>query len=200
MAEQSQPAPGADHNLTGPNSTGPSPTSPNASDASAQTSFLWHTHDYLGEYARFADTKAAFAATLAGALLGCLYGAGLFAVLIRTPIHAWTGTSWATFLAGLALCTSIFLAGLVVYPRLKSTTKTGFIFWGSIAAFGSVSEFRAAFRASTEKDLGDGLQGQVFDVAKYVLIPKYRGASRCLRALVIGAILAGVALILKELP
>lgn len=170
------------------------------SNAAAHQSFLWHTHDYLGEYARFADTKAAFAGTLAGALIGCLYGAGLFTQLVKTAICDWTYASWLTLLAGAVLSVSIFLAGFVVYPRLKTSGKTGFIFWGGIAAFGSVAEFKAAFRAKTEKDLNEELQGQVFDVAKYVLIPKYRNVSYCLRALVIGAALASVALLVKDLP
>ena len=33
-----------------------------------------------------------------------------------------------------------------------------------------------AFRANTEQDLDGKLQKQVFDVSKYVLVPKYRNA------------------------
>jgi hypothetical protein len=163
----------------------------------AQQAFLWHIHDYLGEYARFADTKAAFAGTVAGALIGCLYGAGLFAALIKTPICSWRLATWLAVIAGLFLSLSILLAGRVVYPRLRTSAKPGFIFWGGIAAFGSCEAWMTAFRQKSEKDLNEILQGQVFDVAKYVLIRKYDNVRYCLRMLLIGAALAGLALIAK---
>jgi len=169
-------------------------------ETTSRQDFLWRTHDYLAEYARFADTKAAFAGTLAGALLGCLYGAGLFSALVKTSICKWAFPLWMSFLAGLILSASIMLAGFVVYPRLKSSDKRGFIFWGGIAAFGSAADFKAAFRASTELGLDEELQKQVFDVSRFVLVPKYRNVSLCLWALLIGAILTAVALSLKELP
>ena len=175
-----------------------SPTIVNDPVTTSKQGFLWHTLDYLGDYARFADTKAAFAGTLAGALLGCLYGAGLFAPLVRTPIREWAYVSWMTGLAGVLLCVSIGLAVHIVYPRLKRTGKTGFIFWGGIAAYDSGEKFKAAFRANSETDLNEALQGQVFDVAKYVLVPKYKNVSHCLRTLVIGASFAGLALLAKD--
>jgi len=71
------------------------------------------------------------------------------------------------------------------------------VFWGSIVAFGSAEAFIAAFRQKSEKDLNEALQSQVFDVAKYVLVPKYRNVSYCLWALLIGAVLAAFAIIAK---
>ena len=199
MTEQRQPpTPGSDSAASAPPPDNLLPHSPELGKATQQE-FLWHTHDNLAEYARFADTKAAFAGTLAGALVGCLYGAGLFSALVQTSICKWTFTSWMSFLSGLLLSASILLAGFVVYPRLKSSEKKGFIFWGGIAAFGSAAEFKAAFRANTDKDLDEELQKQIFDVAKHVLVPKYRNVSLCLWALVIGAALAATALMLKEL-
>ena len=64
-------------------------------------------------------------------------------------------------------------------------------------AFGSAEAFIAAFRQKSDKDLNEALQSQVFDVAKYVLVPKYRNASYCLWALLIGAVLAAFAIIAK---
>jgi hypothetical protein len=57
-----------------------------------------------------------------------------------------------------------------------------------------------AFRANTEQDLDGKLQKQVFEVSKYVLVPKYRNVSLCLSALLIGAILTAVALAAKDSP
>ena len=165
---------------------------------SAQQEFLWHTHDYLGEYARFADAKAGFAGTLAGALLGCLYAADLFSALIKTSIRQWTWVMWATACGGLILCIAIALAVRVVYPRLRHSKNAGVVFWEAIAAFGTKARFRAAFCAKTDEDLIEALQQQVFDVAKWVLVPKYRNVSLCLWALILGGILAGTALLFKD--
>jgi len=95
------------------------------------------------------------------------------------------------------LALSIRLAGRVLYPRLRTSAKLGFVFWESIVAFGSAEAFIAAFRQKPEKDLIEALQTQVFDVAKYVLVPKYRNVSYCLWALLIGAVLAAFAIIAK---
>src|SRR4051794_39473072 len=53
----------------------PSASTGTVLDDAAKHEFLWHTHEYLNEYARFADTKAAFAGAIASALIGALYSA-----------------------------------------------------------------------------------------------------------------------------
>src|SRR5262249_7698300 len=45
------------------------------SDEAAKREFLWHTHEYVNEYVRFADTKAALAGAIASTLVGALYTA-----------------------------------------------------------------------------------------------------------------------------
>jgi hypothetical protein len=166
------------------------------SDAERQ-SFLWQTHSYLAEYARFADTKAAFAGTIAGALIGCLFSVGLFAPLVKTSICIWEFTSWASGLAGLSLCSCIFLAIRVVNPRLDWTGKPGFIFWRSVVAHRDAQEFIEAYRNTQQKHLIDELAGQVFTVSKYVCTPKYRNISYCLWCLAIGSVFAATALLAK---
>jgi hypothetical protein len=198
MTNQANRSPRLTPSVTAPGTLPAPPQDADGKESGIQQAFLWHTHDYLGDYARFADTKAAFAGTLAGALVGCLYGAGLFAQLVKTSIPQWTWVMWITASAGLISCVAIFLSVLVVYPRLRRSKKIGFIFWESIAAFGSAAKYRAAFRDKNEDELSEALQQQIFDVAKFVLVPKYRRVSLCLSALVIGAMLSGVALLYKD--
>lgn len=178
----------------------PTPVPPVAKEIAdaARLSFLWSTHSYLGEYARFADTKAAFAGTLAGASLAYLYGAGMFTPLLKTFICAWNWVHWLTLIAGVMLCVVIGLALHVVRPRLNKTGITGYIFWGGIAAFGSADEFKKAFHARTEAELTEALRTQVFDVSQFVLVPKYRTVSHCLSVLAIGLVFAGASLLVKD--
>jgi hypothetical protein len=105
---------------------------------------------------------------------------------------------WITATGGLILCVAIFSAVRVVYPRLRHSRKRGLIFWEAIAAFGTTANFKTAFREKTDDDLTEALQHQVFDVAKLVLVPKYRNVSLCLLALMLGSALAGTALLFKN--
>lgn len=158
-------------------------------------SFLWQTHSYLAEYARFADTKAAFAGTIAGALIGYLFSAGLFTPLVKTPIRSWTFVSWTSGIGGLLLSGCIVLAICVVYPRLRWHGRPGFVFWRAVTAHGSAEDFTKAFSSETQESLIQELAGQVFTVSKYVCTPKYRNASYCLLCLGAGSLLAVLALL-----
>ena len=165
-------------------------------DAEKQ-SFLWQAHSYLAEYARFADTKAAFAGTIAGALIGCLFSAGVFAPLVKTPISSWAFVSWTSGIGGLLLSGCIVLAIRVVYPRLRWHGQPGFIFWRAVTAHRNAEDFSKAFNCGTQESLNQELAGQVFTVSKYVCTPKYQNVSYCLLCLGAGAFFAVLALLAK---
>jgi hypothetical protein len=177
------------------NAAGAVPQPLDAMTSAEKQSFLWQTHSYLAEYARFADTKAAFAGTIAGALIGCLFSAGLFAPLVRTPIRNWAFVSWASGIGGLLLSGCVALAICVVYPRLRWHGRSGFIFWRAVTAHGSAERFTEAFSGGTQEDLIQELAGQVFAVSKYVCTPKYRNVSYSLLCLGAGALFAALALL-----
>ncbi|MFC6645544.1 Pycsar system effector family protein [Granulicella cerasi] len=179
---------------------GAAPPSPPTLDDAAKQAFLWHVHDYLGEYARFADTKAAFAGTLAGGVLGALYGGGLFLPLFAASYRSWTTISWLTAGAGIVLATVIGLAISTVYPRLRSAGDQGFIFWRNIIAFKDATTFRTSFDSQSAHTLNEHLLNQNFAIAKHVCTPKYRKISVCLLLLGIGVALAAGAFLLKERP
>jgi len=167
-------------------------------DHAARSSFLWHVHDYLGEYARFADTKAAFSGTISGALLGGLYAANVFKPVVATSVQQWSGTTWTAAAAGLFLSVSITLAMRTIYPRLRSSQRMGFIYWGNIAAFRDVEAFQSSFNWQSADTLNDHLMRQAFDISKHVCIPKYKTVSWCLITLMLGMLLAAGSLLLQE--
>ena len=164
-------------------------TPPTIEDEAAQQAFLWHTHEYLANYARFADTKAAFAGALAGALIGALYSAKLLTPLGHEHWRMWPLAVWLAFPGSATLATSILFALRAVYPR------RGYIFWSNIAAFTNVAELTTSFEAQTTKTLNAQLLRQNHDVSRYVCIPKYRNVSWCIITLLIGGLLTVGALL-----
>lgn len=203
----SQPLPGG-HSVTdaaeiaaqsGENNRASVSTGPGIDEAAKQN-FLWQTHQYLGEYARFGDSKAGFAGAIAAALLGALYSAKAHVSLIQTPYSQWPIASWFAVVSGVFLIGCISLAIWTVLPRVRSTQWKGFIFWDSIAAHRNVETLQTSFHGQSGRTLNDHLLHHVFEISSNVCIPKYRAVRLCICALVIGGFLAGAALILQDIP
>jgi hypothetical protein len=171
-----------------------------AMDEAAKQQFLWHVHQYLGEYARFGDTKAAFSGAIASALLGALYSAKMHMPLLSTSSDQWTLSTWLSALGGVFLLASVALAIWAVLPRLGSTQSKGFIYWDSIAAHGNIERLQNAFNKQPPRTLNDHLLHHVFDISTKVCIPKYRAIAFCIWALCIGSLLAAAALVSQDLP
>jgi hypothetical protein len=174
------------------------PTAGPETDEAAKQEFLWHTHQYLGEYARFGDTKAAYAGTVAAALLGALYTAKAHVSVVQTRYVEWPPSTWLTVIAALFLFMSIGLAIWTILPRLRSTQSNGFIYWGSIAAYKNLELLQTSFHSQSARTLNDHLLHHVFDVSSKVCVPKYRTVSLCIWALCIGGIVALAALVLQD--
>ena len=106
-------------------------SSPSASDLdeAAKQQFLWQTHSYLNEYARFGDTKAGFAGAAAAALLGALYSAKAHIPLLQTSIGQWPFSNWLIAAALGLLIAAATIAVWTIRPRLGSTQDKGLIFW-----------------------------------------------------------------------
>lgn len=169
-------------------------------DSSGRQEFLWRTHEYLGEYARFADSKAAFAGTIAGAVLAALYGAKAHAPLLASAPNTWSVSSWLALVGALVLVACVGLAAWIVAPRLGSSQSTGFIFWRGIAAYQTSEKLKVAFSATSSADLAEHLLGHVFDIATHVCVPKYRLVRWCILCLCVGALLSGAALVVRDAP
>lgn len=169
-------------------------------DEAAQQQFLWHVHQYLGEYARFGDTKAAFSGAIASALLGALYSAKAHMPLLNAPSAQWTLSTWLSAMGGVFLLASVALAIWAVLPRLGSTQTKGFIYWDSIAAHGSIEKLQKAFNEQPARTLNDHLLHHVYDISTKVCIPKYRAIALCIWTLCIGSLLTAAALVSQDLP
>jgi hypothetical protein len=176
------------------------PASAPAMDEPAKMDFLWHTHQYLGEYSRFGDTKAAFAGTLTGAILGGLYSARAHVRLLQTSWDQWPVSAWLIATGSLFLVGSIALAVWTILPRLRSSQSKGFIYWGSIAAHGSMELLQTSFHAQSAQTLNDHLLHHVFDISTKVCIPKYRAVYLSITALFIGGFLGAAGLLLQDRP
>jgi hypothetical protein len=166
-------------------------------DEAAKQEFLWHTHEYLGEFARFGDAKAGFAGTVASALLAALYSAQVHVPLVRTSFHQWAVSTWLAGIGGAFLVASITCAIWTIVPRLRSTQSKGFIYWGSIAAHGNVELLQSSFHSQSAHTLNDHLLHHLFDISTKVCVPKYRAVSLSIWALSIGGFIAAVALLVK---
>ena len=166
---------------------------------SESQAFLWHVHEYLNEYVRFSDTKAAFAGTLASGLLAALYSSRAHMEALQTPCRQWPIATWLDVCASVFLALSVVLALITVRPRLGVASK-GFIFWGSIAAHGKVDMLQSSFHSQSEVALNDHLLGHLFDLAHNVCLPKYRTVSLSIAALGIGGVLAGAGLVMQASP
>jgi hypothetical protein len=167
-------------------------------DDMAKQDFLWHTHSYLNEYARFADTKAAFSGAISGTLLGCLYSTKAFLPLVTLSLDRWSIAAWLAAAAGLTLCLSVGFAIWTIRPRLKTAQQTGYIYWGNITAYQEIDRFKIAFHSQSPRALNDCLLQHVFDISKHVCVPKYRAVSICLLLLLIGACLSIATLALQD--
>lgn len=162
--------------------------------------FLWHVHEYVNEYIRFGDAKAAFAGTFASGLLAVLYSSRAHAEALQVPCRQWSVATWLAVPASVFLAASVVLALLTVRPRLRSSQSKGFIFWGNIAAHRKVDVFQASFHSQSEEALNDQLLHHLFDLSQKVCLPKYRQISLSIATLGIGGLLAGAALALQAAP
>ena len=160
--------------------------------------FLWNTHQYLGEYVRFADTKAAFAGTMAAALLGAMYSARAHIPVVSVDFLRWPMSSWLALGAGVLLMAAFALAIWTIVPRQASTQREGFVFWGNIAAHGTFERLQASFDGQSVRALNDHLLHHIFDISRVACIPKFRNAATSLWLVLVGGVLAAVAMLLQD--
>lgn len=171
-----------------------------AMDEAAKQEFLWHAHQYLNEYAKFGDTKAAFGGTISAALLGALYSAKAHVPLVQMKVDQWPASTWIASAGAAFLLASVAFAISTILPRLRSTQSKGFIYWGSISKHGSLELLQTSFHSQSARTLNDHLLHHVFDISSKVCVPKYRSISLCIWALCIGGFLAAAALIVQDVP
>jgi hypothetical protein len=170
-------------------------------DLTSQRDFLWKVHSYTNDYIRFADTKAAFCASFASALIGALFASKLHELFI-TKLRA-GNFAGLTFLADLSLgafvllTLSVIFAVVVIRPRLWTHSDKGFIFWEAISAFDAAEAFSTQFRTKVEAELDECLSHHLYTLAK-ISSRKYFWVSTSILMAAAGAALAVIVLMFKS--
>ncbi len=82
-----------------------------------QQDFLWKTHSYINDYIRFSDTKAGFAITLSGALLGLLYSAKTHELFLKAPFDSWSWPNCSSAASFALLILSVLSGVWTIRPR-----------------------------------------------------------------------------------
>lgn len=151
------------------------PTSPASAalldDAEARERFTESVHQYVREYIRLADQKAAFLFTGATALLAFLYKNGVSARWLK-PVMQWNILDTVTFVAMTALALGVLLALLVVIPR-TSGSKRGYLFWEAIAEYDTGRQYSDDVRLLSSATLVQVKAEHCFDLAR-VCRQKYK--------------------------
>lgn len=126
----------------------PTPTSIKPPDAETpllnkKTDYQWkfseETHQYVREYIRLADQKAAFFFAGATALIAFLYKADLVQQFVKPPTE-WVFVDMLSFVATFGLAISVLACLATVFPRLKGS-KRGLVLFSAIAEFESRKEY-----------------------------------------------------------
>lgn len=104
-----------------------------------QWKFAEETHQYVREYIRQADLKAAFFFAGATALIAFLYKANLVQRWVKLPTQ-WLFVDMLSFIATVGLAASVLACLATVFPRLKGS-KRGHVFFGAVAEFESRREY-----------------------------------------------------------
>ena len=159
--------------------------------------FLWEVHKYINEYIRFADTKAAYIAGVATALIGSLVASSLFDSLSRASLCQWSKLQWMGFLGLILLALSLGLSIAAIRPRLWNNRSIGFIFWGSIVGHDTAHNFMRAAQGLTEEEMTKSISEHLFVLAA-IAQRKYTYVDRALYAGLVGGVVAAVVLLYQH--
>lgn len=151
----------------------PDSTTPNQKELEMKLKFGEETHQYVRDYIRLADQKAAFFFAGATALIAYLYSLGLISLWIINP-QAWGITHILSFVstAGLVICS--MLCALTIMPRL-SGTKRGIIFFNAVREYGNAAEYSEDILSRTIGQLCDAKYRHIYELStvcreKYISI------------------------------
>jgi hypothetical protein len=126
-----------------PTSNSIRPTEVEATELARTTELQWkfseETHQYVREYIRQADLKAAFFFAGATALIAFMYKANLVQLWVKPPTQ-WLIVDTLSFIATVGLAASVLACLATVFPRLKGS-KRGLVSFGAIAEFESRTEY-----------------------------------------------------------
>jgi hypothetical protein len=136
--------------------------------------FAWKTHEYIHNYIRFSDTKAAFVVTWCLALVGALS----YVELHKGVLKGQLSLSAASFTTSVAAVGFALLGGALgcairsVMPTLWTEQRAGLVFWESIKVYATGDIYANALGKEKVDGLARHLCVQTHMVAK-VAAKKY---------------------------
>lgn len=153
-----------------------------------QESFVYAVQSHLNTYIKVADQKASILITAQLTFLG-LFSNALKTLFSDTGVlfHSLAALTAAVSLAG------IFLAGWVVYPRIRPPDgDEGFFFWDDILDYPSATDYGEALFELEDDGIHDELTSENYTLAE-IAQEKYYYLRWSLRATAAMVILAAVA-------
>lgn len=133
--------------------------------------FAEEVHQYVREYIRNADQKAAFFFAASTAVLAFLHSRGTAARWLKSPT-GWSFVDTLAFIAmgGLAVAAGVMLS--VVMPRLKGS-KRGLIYFNAVAEHESSMEYADEVTRRSAAEISRIKLQHTYDLAK-ICRAKYR--------------------------
>jgi pycsar effector protein len=133
-------------------------------DLQEQSSFVQYVHDYICDFIKFADQKAAFIFAGASAFLALVYNQGGRAIW-HMALGAWRTREWLAGVAIVLTVASAVLAILAVAPRLKGARR-GVIYWSSISGYSDAAEYRAALANLDLRGVTDEISRHCYELSR----------------------------------
>lgn len=116
-------------------------------------------HQYVNEYIRFADTKAAFLFAFVSGVIGFLFSKEMFIDINICRLFNLDLFVWLAFLGTLGLVVAGIFSFLVIKPQLFPRKQNGLIFWETVANYLNAKTYTAEVLALTD----DGIVAQLID-------------------------------------
>jgi hypothetical protein len=159
--------------------------------------FAWKTHEYIHNYIRFADTKAAFIFAWATSLIGALFITRSHRLFLHREEGGTTLLAILSAAAFILLALSATAAIWVIIPRLFTRQLAGFVFWESIRVHATDNLYVLALMRENETELTQHLLIQVYAVAG-IAKKKYWWTGVSIALAFFGTTAAAVVLLLKH--
>jgi hypothetical protein len=156
-----------------------------------QTEFAYFLHQYLRDFIKFADQKAAFIFALSSGIAAFLVRSGAHKIFL-TPLSSRSFSDWAAFLACISAAVAGLLSLAVVLPRLRGRS-TGVIYWKGIVGTGSALAYQGLLRAADNHRITGALLEHCYELAQ-IADRKYEILKWALWVGAVGVVASGVLL------
>lgn len=150
--------------------------------------------DYVGNYISLADAKAGVLIGVFSALLsvGISKGSNILAL----PIKQWSVLDYFVLVDWAAFVLGIVFALFVVWPKIPTSKKKGFVSWVHIAAYKGVDSYLKDILSSNDAEISGQLCELNYDLS-HVCKRKYFWLAWSFRLGLSASVLLGILLVLK---